>query len=118
MKRKHSPTSKEGEEFIKPFKPTHREKIFQALKELRVGGTYEEIAQKAGMRDDQVWKRLSELERGMLIFNTSITRKLRSGVSGIVWQVVGETCSGEKPVIEKKKVKQTAPSVEVNPLFG
>lgn len=81
------PTSKAGHEHIKPHKPTHREKILEALMKLKGGATQEELAAAAGMRPDQVWKRLSEMERDEEIFNTGVTRKLKSGVNGIVWQV-------------------------------
>lgn len=86
MKREHRPTSKEGEAFIKPHKPNHKQRIMDALRIMKVGGTQEEIAEVAGMRPDQVWKRLSELSDDGKIFDTGITRKLKSGVSGIVWQ--------------------------------
>ena len=85
-KREHRPTSKEGEAFIKPHKPNHKQRIMDALKIMKVGGTQEEIAEVAGMRPDQVWKRLSELSGEGKIFETGITRKLKSGVGGIVWQ--------------------------------
>jgi len=85
--RQHRPTSKEGEAHIAPFKPNHKEKIKEGLGKLKVGGTQEEIADAAELRPDQVWKRLSELEEDGIIYNTGITRKLKSGVSGIVWQL-------------------------------
>lgn len=105
-KREHRPTSKEGEQFVRVFKKTHHEKILEALAGLKVGGTHEEIAKIADMRPDQVWKRLSELERDEKIFDTGITRKLKSGVNGIVWQLVGEECKGIKPVFSKPTTKQ------------
>lgn len=83
-------TSKLGELHIAPFRESHKERILNALKELRVGGTHEEIARAAGLRPDQVWKRLSELERDGKIFDTKLTRKLSTGVKGIVWQVKRE----------------------------
>lgn len=102
MKRKHHPTSKEGEEHIKPFKPSHRSKISSGLDKLRVGGTFEEIAIASSLRDDQVWKRLSEMEKDSEIFNTGITRKLRSGVHGIVWQKAGMAITDEAPTLDTK----------------
>jgi len=83
------PTSKEGHEFIKPHKPNHSAKIKEGLTRLRIGGTHEEIATVSGMKECQVWKRLSEMERNEIIFDTGIKRKLKSGVHGIVWQLVG-----------------------------
>lgn len=87
MKREHKPTSKLGESFIKPHKLTHREKIVAALIALRVGGNHEQIAEAAGLRPDQIWKRLSEAQRDGEIFDTGCTRPLKSSVPGIVWQL-------------------------------
>jgi hypothetical protein len=105
IKRQYRPTSKEGENFIKPFKPNHKEKIKEALERLKIGGTHEEIAIIAGMRPDQIWKRLSELEREEAIFSTGITRKLKSGVKGIVWQLTGKKAIQitANPKTEKEK---------------
>ena len=89
MTRQHKPTSKEGENYIQPFKKNHKEKILEGLERLKIGGTHEELSAVCGLRPDQVWKRLSELEREGGIFYTGLTRKLKSGVSGMVWQKVG-----------------------------
>lgn len=89
MKRQHSPTSKAGEQHIKPFKPNHKQKILEGLERLRIGGNQEEISAVCGLRPDQCWKRLGEMEKDGTIFNTGITRKLKSGLQGIVWQKVG-----------------------------
>lgn len=86
-KRTHKPTSKAGEVFIKPHKISHRERIVAALIKLRVGGNHEQIAEEAGLRPDQVWKRLSEAEREGEVFDTGCTRPLKSSVAGIVWQL-------------------------------
>lgn len=108
MKRQHRPTSKEGEQFIAPFKPTHQSKIVEALDKLKVGGTFEEIAAIANMKDSQVWKRLSELEAQQRIFNTGLTRKLKSGVKGIVWQVIGgKSFDLTNPKTEKEQKEAT-----------
>lgn len=85
--RQHRPTSKDAHDFIKPFKESHNVKIKEALIKLKVGGTHEEIADGCGLRPDQVWKRLSEIEKDGEIYNTGITRKLKSGKNGIVWQL-------------------------------
>jgi hypothetical protein len=86
-KREHKATSSTGHEFIKPHKPSHRERIKEALEKGKVGLTHEEIAELSGLRPDQVWKRLSEASRDGEIFDTGLTRKLKSGVPGIVWQL-------------------------------
>jgi len=87
--REHKPTSKAGEEHIKPFKPNHKQKILEALERLRVGGTQEELAAVSGLRADQVWKRMIDLRNDGSVFDTGITRELKSGLQGIVWQKVG-----------------------------
>ena len=87
--RQHSPTSKAGEEHIKPFRANHKNKILDGLERLRVGGTQEEIAAVCGLRADQVWKRMIDLQRDESVFDTGITRKLKSGLHGVVWQKVG-----------------------------
>lgn len=118
-KRQHTPTSKAAETYIQPYKLTHKEKIISALEELKVGGTQEEIAKVAGMRPDQVWKRLSECEEAKQIFNTGITRKLKSGLQGIVWQIVGKKATEEAPVLEKKvKPSKHVSSQNQQPLFS
>lgn len=85
--RQHRPTSKAGEVYIQPAKPTHKQKIVAGLDKLKVGGTYEEISLATGMREDQVWKRMNDLVKDELVFDTGITRKLKSGLQGIVWQL-------------------------------
>ena len=103
MKRQHSPTSKSAEQFIKPFKPNHKQKILAGLDMLKVGGTFEQIAQITGMKESQVWKRLSEAERDGTIFNTGITRKLSSGMEGTVWQKSGmKTVDADNPKTDKE----------------
>ena len=97
-----NPTSRAGHEHIKPFKLNHTQKILEGLERLKIGGTHEEIAIVCGLRPDQVWKRLSEAERDGKIFNTGITRKLKSGVIGSVWQL-----TGHKP-IDTSNPKTTA----------
>lgn len=87
MKRQFRTGSKLGEAHIAPHKENHKDKILAALGKLRVGGTHEEIAEAAGMRPDQVWKRLSELYHDSKIFDTGLLRRLKSGVHGTVWQL-------------------------------
>lgn len=82
-------TSKAGEAYIKPFKQSHKNKIKEGLERLRIGGTHEEAAAVCGLRPDQTWKRMSELEKEGEIFDTGIRRKLKSGLNGIVWQLKG-----------------------------
>ena len=84
------PTSREAHEYIKPHKQSHQEKILEGLDRLKIGGTHEEIGAVAGLRPDQCWKRLSELAKEGKIFDTMITRKLKSGLQGSVWQLAGK----------------------------
>ncbi len=105
--RQHRPTSKEGEAHIKPFKPNHKAKILEGLERLRIGGTQEELSVVCGLRPDQVWKRMVDLVNDGLVFDTGITRKLKSGVSGIVWQKIGLK-PVEVPLYPKTKEQQKA----------
>lgn len=115
-KREHKPTSKAGETFIASFKPSHKSKILEGLEKLKVGGTHQELSQITGLREDQVWKRLSELVTDGKIFDTGITRKLKSGLCGIVWQLSGLSAQEQAPVIEApKKIKKQY--IVHNPLF-
>ena len=86
-KRQHKPTSKQGEQFITPFKQSHKEKIMEALKKAPIGFTHEEAAEASGLRPDQTWKRMSELASEGKIYDSGLTRKLKSGVMGIIWKV-------------------------------
>ncbi len=105
--RQHKPTSKAGEEHIKPFKPNHKQRIKEGLERLRIGGTQEEIAAVTGLRPDQVWKRMIDLQNDKDVFDTHLTRKLKSGVSGIVWQLKGLK-PVEVPLYPKTKEQQKA----------
>lgn len=118
MKREYRPTSKQGENYIKPHKATHHEKIKEGLEKLKIGGTQEEIAAACGLREDQVWKRLSELAKENIIFDTGIQRKLKSGLMGIVWQLHGKVAE-EKPsvVIIKPDGRKNQLKVIHNPIF-
>ena len=105
---KQKPTSREGHEHIKPHKESHKERILNALREMKVGGTHEEISDKCGLRPDQVWKRLSECVADQNIFDTGITRELKSGVHGIVWQIY----------TTKPSDKQFTPTENLHALFN
>lgn len=87
MKRKHRATSKEAHESIKPVKQIMWSKIEAGMEKLKVGGNFEEISKAAGLEPAQTWKRLSELERNGIIFNSGITRPTSSGRKAIVWQL-------------------------------
>ncbi len=110
------PTSKAAHEYIKPHKPSHKQKILEALQKAKVGATHEEAAAISGLRPDQVWKRLSEMERDGSIFNTGITRPLKSSVPGIVWQLKNlPIVDAENPKTDKE-VKQLR-NAGITPVF-
>jgi hypothetical protein len=87
--RQHKATSKAAHESIKPCKNFYHEKIIAGLQKLKVGGNYEQVAMASEIRPDQAWRRLSELVKAGKVYDTGITRKLSSGRSGVVWQLVG-----------------------------
>ena len=56
-------TSRDAGEKARIFKQTHIDRIYEALKE-NGKMNYQEIAERAGMRPDQVWRRRKEMEDG------------------------------------------------------
>ena len=87
-KRKNPETSILAHESVKPIKAEMYKKIIAGMEKLKVGGTSEEIALAAGLKHEQTWKRLSEMEGLGLIFNTGITRIASSGRKSMVRQLV------------------------------
>lgn len=81
-------TSREAHESVKEHKEYIYEKIKVALTEIKIGGTSEEIATHLGMEHEQIWKRLSEMERAGIIFNLPYTRKNTSGRKAMVRQLI------------------------------
>lgn len=63
----------------------HRAKILQTLDQIG-SGTFEEIAERAGMRDSQVWRRLSDLHRVGQAEPTGEDRMGKSGRFQRVWR--------------------------------
>ena len=70
---------------IKPSKEFIHAKIVKALTVIG-SGTFREIATECNMQPDQIWKRLSELERLGKIENVSDKICTVSGRSCSVWQ--------------------------------
>ena len=68
----------------KPSKESIYIKIKSALKVIEKG-TFREIATECKLQPDQVWKRLSEMERLNIISNVSDKRCEISGRSCSVW---------------------------------
>lgn len=75
----------QAHESIKPSKEFIHAKIVKALSIIG-SGTFREIAHAFGLQDQQIWKRLSELERVGKIENVSDKICTVSGRSCSVWQ--------------------------------
>lgn len=89
-KKKIPETSKAAFRSLDPEKLNERySKILQALGVIKEG-TYEQIAKCAGLKDNVVWKRLSELAANKLIYRPGNKRKLKSGREGYTWMLTGE----------------------------
>lgn len=59
------------------------------LAELMNGeGTYEELAERTGLRPDQVWRRLSDLEKHGKAYATKLEKRGSSGRCQRVWKAV------------------------------
>lgn len=83
-KRQHRETSKQAHESVKEHKERMYEKISEALCKLPVGGTFEEIANAANLKPEQVWKRLPEMVERGIIYNVGTTRVTSSGRKAMV----------------------------------
>jgi len=86
-KRKTSITSILAHESVKESKAEMYRRITEGLNKLITGGTFDEIAIASGLKPQQVWKRLSEMQGLGLIFNVGTTRPGNSGRSCSVWQL-------------------------------
>lgn len=72
---------------VKEHKGAIYEKIIQALEEMKVGGTSEQIANHLGVKHEKVWKRLSEMEAAGTIFRVGTTRPTSTGRQSMVRQL-------------------------------
>lgn len=85
--RKHCETSKEAYLSLEP------EKIQQIytdiMKALSVigEGTFEDIASNLKIDKSRVWKRLSEMQKNGMIFNTGRKKLLKSNRNGFTWML-------------------------------
>lgn len=77
-------TSRIAHEMIKPEKPGLKQKILKGLKLINKG-SFRDIADAAGLRESQVWKRLSELKAEGYITEKSIKKCPISGKPVTVW---------------------------------
>ena len=76
----------QAHESVKPSKEAIHAKITKALSVIQ-SGTFREIATECNMQPDQIWKRLSELERLGKIENVSDKVCEISKRSCSVWQL-------------------------------
>ena len=53
-------TSREAHQMVIPIKGSHRKRILEVMEE-GVIYTFPQLAMKSGLREEQVWKRLSEM---------------------------------------------------------
>jgi hypothetical protein len=82
-------TSIEAYATVAEMKEAHYAIIKAAIIKLgKSGGHYEQIASFCGLGKDQVNRRLSEMVRDGVIFNTGETRKTLSGRNAMVRSIV------------------------------
>jgi len=108
-KREHIPTSKAAHDSIKAHKAAMYEKIIEGLKKLKVGGNFEEISKCAGLKPEQVWKRLPEMIELGMVYNCGYTHKTSSGRSAMVRQLIGLGYKNENKEPVKKKMEEKKP---------
>jgi biotin synthase-related radical SAM superfamily protein len=85
--RPYRQTSTEAHESVKEHKQRMYERIAAALSVMKIGGTFEEIAEVSGLKPDQVWKRLPEMIEAGKVYNVGITRPTSSGRKAMVRQL-------------------------------
>ena len=69
---------------------SHKAKILAAMGMYGVPMHFERIAEVANLKDQQVWKRLSDLEKDGKIRPTGKTRKTSSGCAARLWLLAQE----------------------------
>lgn len=86
--KKQRDTAKLAYEYImRPgARENHFRKIIKALNNHGRGTSYQ-IAVWAGLKPDQVWKRMSELEAAKTVFDTTLRLPSPSGLDAIVWDL-------------------------------
>jgi DNA-binding MarR family transcriptional regulator len=85
VRRTDPSTSMEAARASKDLSTAHYKLILEALKE---PGTFYELADRSGLRPDQVWRRLGELERRGLALPLDETRPSPSGRACRVWKLL------------------------------
>jgi len=100
------PTSRSANEMMEQTgrKIRQQDRILKAMQDPLFGeGHSEKIALVSGLKPQQVWKRLSEMESKGLIINTGKTALLSSGVQGIVWRCCGNDACLQLELFSKQK---------------
>lgn len=77
-------TSKQAAEGTQSFSGRFKNLIEAELK--KGPGTFEDLAERTGLRPDQVWRRLSDLEKENRAFPTNETKRGSSGRQQRVWK--------------------------------
>jgi predicted ArsR family transcriptional regulator len=77
-------TSKLSAEKVKDFSKSFQVAILNELKKGR--GTYEELAERTGLRPDQVWRRLSDLQKNGLAAPCNDFKPGSSGRLQRIWE--------------------------------
>lgn len=62
-------------------------KIIKALRQMKAGGNYDEIARKINVEPVKVARRLNELVTAGIVYNTPATRPTRTGRAAMVRQL-------------------------------
>lgn len=110
MGKKNIPaTSREAKKSLSPDWISQTEnKILETLS--RIGqGHYEDVAFAAGLKPDQVWKRLSDLHKKGKIIRTGERKMLSSKRMGFVWTLKTE---GKVDQVETRKRLKKSPTVQ------
>lgn len=110
-KREHRATSKAAHDSVKEHKGAMYEKIVEGLEKLKVGGTFYEIAEAAGIKPEQCWKRLPEMIELGLVYNVGTTRPTPSGRKAMVRQLV------EIKIRQTTNIPQTSKQLRQATLF-
>jgi len=81
-------TSLISHELINPHKECIHDKIYRGLLKIK-RGSFRDIAKVCGLRDEQVWKRLSEMVRKNLIRETGEMKLCEvSNRPVIIWEII------------------------------
>lgn len=80
-------TSRDANESVKEHKQKMYNQILDALREIKIGATSEEISAFTGIEHSKIWKRMSELVEMKLVFNVGITRPTKSNRQAMVRQL-------------------------------